>query len=180
MTRYLRRLKPAAADRLRGTAFSYPEVGATADPELPAGYHHLEHRALLGTGEEVFVRASTELLRWDMQLRTGLGVESSSRLVEAGAVAVVRIGLGPFGVRAPVRVIELTDEPRVRGFTYGTLPGHPECGEERFLVEWDAEDRVHLVLRAFSRPGTTLARVLGPLGGVVQRYVTRRYGRALT
>ncbi|SIP67631.1 hypothetical protein BN9982_740001 [Mycobacterium tuberculosis] len=34
-------------------------------------------------------------------------------------------------LRAPCRVVYVIDEPDVRGFGYGTLPGHPVSGEER-------------------------------------------------
>jgi uncharacterized protein (UPF0548 family) len=36
--------------------------------------------------------------------------------------------LGP--IRVPCRVVYVLDEPERRGFAYGTLPGHPESGEE--------------------------------------------------
>ena len=31
------------------------------------------------------------------------------------------------------------------GFAYGTLPGHVESGEERFLIEWDRGDEQRVV-----------------------------------
>jgi hypothetical protein len=44
------------------------------------------------------------------------------------------------------------------GFTYRTLVGHPEVGEETFSVEKDmACGRVTVALRSWSRPGTVLA-----------------------
>jgi uncharacterized protein (UPF0548 family) len=44
------------------------------------------------------------------------------------------------------------------GFTYQTLVGHPEFGEETFSVEKDlATGRVIVALRSWSRPGTVLA-----------------------
>jgi uncharacterized protein (UPF0548 family) len=40
------------------------------------------------------------------------------------------------------------------GFAYSTLPGHGGRGEERFTVEYHAEDQsVWYDLYAFSRPG---------------------------
>ena len=36
-------------------------------------------------------------------------------------------------LQAPCRVVYVIDEPDIRGFAYGTLPGHPESGEERFV-----------------------------------------------
>ena len=46
------------------------------------------------------------------------------------------------------------------GFAYGTLPGHVESGEERFLIEWDhATDIVWFDILAFSRPRHYLVRL---------------------
>jgi uncharacterized protein (UPF0548 family) len=60
------------------------------------------------------------------------------------------------------------------GFGYGTLPDHPERGEERFLVEWDRrDDSVWYDLTAFSRPGHWLARV----GYPYTRYEQARFRR---
>ncbi len=71
-------------------------------------------------------------------------------------------------------------EARRRGFAYGTLPGHPESGEEAFVVEQHDDGSVVFAITAFSRPATASARAAGPLGLLIQRYVTRRYLDALT
>ena len=60
------------------------------------------------------------------------------------------------------------------GFAYGTLPGHVESGEERFLVEWDrGDDGVWYDILAFSRPNHILTR----LGYPVVRRLQKRFGR---
>lgn len=70
------------------------------------------------------------------------------------------------------RVIDAFDGPQEgaknpvfrTGFTYRTLLGHPELGEETFAVEKDAESGVVRVsLKSWSRPGTLLARACPPL-----------------
>jgi uncharacterized protein (UPF0548 family) len=49
------------------------------------------------------------------------------------------------------------------GFTYRTLIGHPELGQETFSVEKDlATGRVIVALRSWSRPGTVLAQAFAP------------------
>jgi uncharacterized protein (UPF0548 family) len=65
------------------------------------------------------------------------------------------------------RVVACFDEERGgvwrTGFTYRTLVGHPEYGEETFSVEKDlATGRVIVALRSWSRPGTVLAMLLPP------------------
>ena len=118
-------------------------------------------------------------MRWDVQRGAGLRVAGGARAVE-GAPVTVRLGLGPFRVDAPCVVVYTVDEPRRRGFAYGTLPGHPETGEERFVVEHREDDTVVLAIRAFPRPARWWSRAAGPVARLVQRAVTNRYLRALS
>ena len=48
---------------MSGQDFTYPEVGATWDAELPAGYRHLRVRTFVGTGPAAMRNASE--LGWD-------------------------------------------------------------------------------------------------------------------
>lgn len=171
-------LTAAEVDSLRNAGFAYPEVGATAT-EAPAGYHHLRREKVIGHGESRFLAAGSDVLRWQVQLRSGFTVDASANVVVDGATALLGIGVGRLRVKAPVRVVYLIDEPRRQGFAYGTLPGHPESGEELFCVERRSDDAVVLVISAFSRPQTALAKVAGPLGRVGQRLITARYLRSL-
>ena len=63
------------------------------------------------------------------------------------------------------RIVTVIDEesPRRFGFTYGTLPGHAECGEERFLLEMDEAGDVWFDILAFSRPRHWLAKLGYPI-----------------
>jgi uncharacterized protein (UPF0548 family) len=49
-------------------------------------------------------------------------------------VVILGIVVGPLRMRALCRVIYTITAPRRKGFAYGTLPGHPECGEEAFTI----------------------------------------------
>lgn len=66
------------------------------------------------------------------------------------------------------------DEPAARGFAYGTLTGHPESGEESFVVRLD-EDVVRLDIVAFSRPARWYSRLGSPVVRVIQDRITDRY-----
>lgn len=171
-------LAPRTADRLRGQALTYAEVGRTRG-ELPAGYHQVTRDARLGSGEERFREASQALLTWQLQRRAGVRVRPATATVTDGTVAVLLLGVGPLAVRAPVRVVYVTDEPRRKGFGYGTLPGHPESGEESFLVELAEDGEVTCRITAFSRPATWLTKLGGPMARVTQSWVTTRYLRSL-
>lgn len=87
--------------------------------------------------------------------------------------------VGRFGVRSPVRVVYVVDEPLCKGFAYGTLPGHPEDGEESFVVDQRDDGSVWLTIRAFSRPSSRRWWLLYPVLRVMQEIYTRRYLRAL-
>ena len=157
---------------------TYREVGATSG-QLPTGYAHLSRTRTIGRGAADFDRAADAVMSWGVQRGAGLRVESAAARAAEGAVVTVHLGVGPVAVRAPCVVTYVVDEPRRRGFAYGTLPGHPECGEELFLVEHLDDDSVRLTVRAFSRPDRWFVRVAGPFGRLVQRVVTARYLRAL-
>jgi uncharacterized protein (UPF0548 family) len=99
--------------------------------------------------------------------------------VTDGGDAVLLLGFGRLAIQAPVRVVYVVDEPQRRGFAYGTLPGHPESGEECFMVEQADDGDVVCRISAFSKPATWLTRLGGPVARLTQRWVTGRYLRAL-
>ena len=77
------------------------------------------------------------------------------------------------------RAVDLIDQPDRKGFSYGTLPGHPEAGEERFVLDRRPDGSIQLSVGAVSRPATLAARMAGPLTRAAQAIATRRYLRAL-
>jgi uncharacterized protein (UPF0548 family) len=160
---------------LAALPLSYTEVGATAGP-LPAGYHHVQKSAVIGRGRRRFEDAADKGMRWGMLRGAGLRVEATTEVAAVGSEVIVR--LGP--VQAPCRVVYIVDEPDLRGFAYGTLPGHAESGEERFVVRYDsASDEVVAEVTAFSRHATWWSRLGSPVTSVAQRVITERYLRAL-
>ncbi len=96
-----------------------------------------------------------------------------------GAVAVLRLGRGVAAVDAPVRVVHLLDDTNQKGFAYGTLAGHPESGEEAFVVEIGDDGAVRFTITAFSRPARLFTRIAGPANRAVQSIVTKRYLRSM-
>jgi uncharacterized protein (UPF0548 family) len=156
--------------------FSYPAVGATATTP-PAGFTVDRTRIDLGHGEAVFDAAKAALERWQ-QFRLGwVDAWSPETPLEAGrVVAIMGWAMGFWWLNA-CRIIYTVDEfgpTRRFGFGYGTLPGHVERGEERFLVEWDpATDRVTYDILAFSKPNHILTR----LGYPLVRRSQKRFGR---
>lgn len=160
---------------LTAAEFSYTAVGASLTGVVPDRCHRLYRTGVL---DVPFAVAREALFAWRIQLRSGVRVRASAPVVTTDAVAQVTIGLGPFRLRAPVRVVAVIDEPRVAAFAYGTLPGHPESGEECFRVS-DDDGCVRFTLDGFSCPGSLLTRIGAPVASAVQSRITDRYLRSL-
>lgn len=166
-----RRLALADLTELRLT---YPEVGATTGA-MPTGYDHVRRSAIVGRSRPAFEAGVSALNGWRMHRRAGISVDANSEVAAPGEIVVLGIGWSRLKLHAPCRVVYVVDEPRRRGFAYGTLPGHPECGEEAFFLELDQDETVWLTISAFSKPASRLARIGGPLTKWIQRKATDRY-----
>ncbi len=103
-----------------------------------------------------------------------------SELIAPGDTAELIAPLWLGRLTLPCRVIYVIDEPNRKGFAYGTLPGHPECGEESFIVDQTEDGSVWLTIRAFSRPSGWQWWAAYPLLRLVQAMFTRRYFRSLS
>jgi uncharacterized protein (UPF0548 family) len=174
--------KPAAESIRRFLAeqvtlpFTYSAVGATAETP-PAGFVVDRTRIKLGEGEPVFRSAIAALQRWEQFQLGWVEAWSPDTPIKSGeVVAVIGRAIGLWWLNA-CRIIYVVDEsgPIYRfGFAYGTLPGHVESGEERFLIEWNQHDgSVSYDILAFSRPNHFLTR----LGYSVVRRTQKRFGR---
>ncbi|MGY1639937.1 DUF1990 family protein [Geodermatophilus sp. SYSU D00703] len=172
----LRVADPAA---YAATPLTYSDVGATRAAELPAGYDHVERSVVVGSGPAVFERAVAAVFDWRAQRAVGLGVRATGPASEAGTVVVLTAGLPRLGYDIPCRVVWAQTAGDERGFAYGTLPGHPESGEEAFLVRRTPDGEVVFALRVFARLASPLARLGGPVSTVVQRLATARYLSAI-
>ena len=168
--------------------FTYDEVGCTQYDETPEGYHRLEYRERIGAGDEVFRRAADALLTWRMHRTAGIPVTATATPPEVGTNSLGRLGPGmlipplrtrtQLGLPVPCRVVWVVDEPDRIGFAYGTLEGHPEAGEESFLVTRES-DGIYATIRAYSRPATWYTRLAGPMTRKAQHYAATRYAGAL-
>ena len=156
------------------TDLTYTEVGATAG-ELPPGYHHVRRARTIGHGRVVFEQAADVLFHGAVQRRAGAEIHLSDAPLHTGTHIDMRLRLGPLRFSAPCVVVwaERTDERA--GFAYGTLPGHPERGEERFELTLQPTGEVTFLIVAFSVPGRWFTRVAGPVNRLVQAHATRRY-----
>jgi len=155
--------------------FTYAEVGATREGPLPAGYDHVFRDVRLGEGRTTYEKAVDGLFHWQMHRAAGLSVRDAPGPAAPGVDVTLRL----LFLSIPCRVVYTVDEPNRRGFGYGTLPGHPETGEEAFFVVLKDDGEVRFQLRAFSRPANFLVRLGSPVAKQVQRYATNRYVSAM-
>jgi uncharacterized protein (UPF0548 family) len=163
---------------LRAAELTYSEVGMTQGAVLPVGYRTF-HRSAELPPHVAFESARRDLLTWMVQRRAGIRVSSASD-VTPEAVVDLRLGVGPLSVTAPCRVVYVLDEVDRCGFAYGTLPGHPESGEESFVLRRKPNNAVRFSVIAFSRPATLLSRLAGPVGHRLQDFMTARYLRTFS
>jgi uncharacterized protein (UPF0548 family) len=164
---------------LRKAHPSYREIGASLEGVQPAGFRHDRYKIVLGHGSETFDRAVNGLKTWKAHVVPGIRVFPPEEAIRAGATVVVTLGTPFLALAAPCRIVGVTDEQDRWGFAYGTLPGHPEEGEEAFIVSISTDKTVSFEITAFSRPGDQLVRLAGPLGRGIQKGGTNAYLRAL-
>ncbi|HEX5106140.1 MAG TPA: DUF1990 domain-containing protein [Pirellulaceae bacterium] len=161
-------------------AFSYDDVGCTrGEPAAKRGWNIDRQRVLLGRGREVFEAAKQAISNWRMFPQEVARVCWPEPPQTGLVVGVLyKVWLLPVWILFPARVVWVMDEQVGEihrfGFAYGTLPDHPERGEERFVVEWnDADDSVWYDLLAVSQPTHWLARI----GYPYTRYEQARFRR---
>ncbi|MGN6635931.1 MAG: DUF1990 family protein [Oryzihumus sp.] len=159
---------------LAGAPFTYPGVGGTADGSAPDGFHRASVTAVVGRGAVAFDRAAEALMTWRMHASSGLPLQATAGRAGEGVETLGRLGVGPLGLDIPCRVVWTLEEPGRVGFAYGTLPGHPEAGEEAFLLE-DADGTVRFTITAFSRGARWYSRAVPPVTVGLQRLALRRY-----
>ena len=99
-------------------------------------------------------------------------------VVVAETVLLV-LPLGPTELRIACRLVDVTDTPTSFGFVYGTLPVHPECGEERFMVEHEVDGTVRFTIDVFWKPNHPLAILGAPIARRMQQRFTKGYLDAL-
>jgi len=160
---------------------SYAAVGATRTGdmrEVPGGFHvdHLRMDVAAVDPAGAFAAGVRALRGWEVHRGAGAPVFPAAAALAEGETVVVTLRLLPslVTVAAPCRVVYVTDEPDRFGFGYGTLPGHPEAGEEAFHVVRTGEG-IRFEIDVLWKPVHPLVRLGGPVSRRVQATMTRRY-----
>jgi uncharacterized protein (UPF0548 family) len=166
-------------ERLGAAQPTYVDLGATLAGVQPEGFNHDRYHADLGRGAERLQRAAAGLKVWAAHRVPGVRVFPENQEIRSGATVVVTLGTPLLALAAPCRIVRVVAEEARWGFAYGTLPGHPEQGEEAFAVSMAPDETVRFEIVAFSRPGDSLVRLSGPIGRSVQKAATNAYLHAL-
>ena len=170
-------------DRLLGELANaeptYDDIGATLAGRRPEGFHHDRFEMVLGQGAETFQKAVTGLKTWQAHRLPGMQVFPHGQAIRTGATIVVTLGTPIASLAAPCRIVGVVDGQTRWGFAYGTLPGHPEQGEESFAVSVLPDGSVSFEIEVCSRAADPLVRLSGPFGRGIQRGGTGAYLRTL-
>ncbi|MCU0704802.1 MAG: DUF1990 domain-containing protein [Fimbriiglobus sp.] len=152
---------------------SYPYRGCTRSLAPPPGFDADHYRVPVGVGPEALT-AAIDALRRFAQFPPGWTLVDPAipPIREGNVLCVAARVFGVWWVNA-CRIVTVIDEPRRYGFAYGTLPGHVEMGEERFLVEQTDDGVVWYDLLAHSRPRFWLTRLAYPLARLAQKRFAR-------
>ena len=192
---FLRRPTPIQAqtflEQQRQQDYTYPEVGESREGQRPDGYRIDHHKARLGSGETCFEAARAAVRAWRMFETPWIRLTNPQAPFQVGETLVAQVYHLGFYSLLPDRVVYIIDEPGRFGFAYGTLNGHAEQGEERFLVTYTpgaggpekggaaGEGAVRFELFAFSRPRHPLARLGVPAVRLIQRSAAAAYTEAM-
>lgn len=140
----------------------------------PAGFRRTRLSVDL-TGPLPFERGRRALRSWAVHHGARIETWPLDQPIQVGAtVALATRQLGVW-LSLCCRVTAVTEEHDASGFTYATLPRHPERGEETFIVTRAPGGTVRFEIDETRRTNSRLARLAGPLTPILQRRAGQRY-----
>ncbi|WP_275003468.1 DUF1990 domain-containing protein [Promicromonospora iranensis] len=146
------------------------ELGWLDEP--PSRARVLRERVVLRPDASVATTAEA-LFGWRVHRGAGLVILPTGP-ADVGVTVVQAVRAGPLWFAAPCRVVDVVRTPDEAGFTYATLPHHPETGVESFRVLRDG-DRLVFEIHAVARHDFWGSRILPRIAHRVQDRVTRGY-----
>lgn len=164
--------RPDLTRILERSAGRSPTADVSWLDEPPARSRVLRERVELGPRASLTATAEA-LFGWRVHRGAGLVILPTGP-AEVGATVVQAVRVGPLWFAAPCRVVEVVREPDEAGFTYATLPHHPETGVESFRVRRDGEG-LAFEIHAVARHDFWGSRILPRVAHRVQDRVTRGY-----
>lgn len=170
----------AGQDAWRGRRLLSLRDGLPA-PDLPFAFAHDSLRSRLGEGESAFATARRAFADWAGFDLGWVRVANPEIPIAVGQIVAVEIHACGLWSLHFSRIMETVDTPTQFGFLYATTIHHGEEGEERFLLEFNPEDKgVWYQLEAVSRPRHPLARLAYPVTRALQHRFARDSHRRMT
>jgi len=169
-------LKPPAADQVErvlqqnhSSPFAYPHPGITwesnagTSPPALNKFNWDRYGIRLGQGGECFRKAKSHFENWEMFSLDWIRLYPIQPLIQEGQVVGVLVKVAGVWILNLCRIVRTLAEARQISFSYGTLSNHAEAGEEKFSLEWSAEDdTVRYEINAVSRPNMLIAKLAYP------------------
>jgi uncharacterized protein (UPF0548 family) len=167
----------ALLDRCATDDLTYAPIGGSLGGAIPAGLRRRRWSAAL-RGADAFELGADAIRSWGIHRGAELDVVADGP-VAVGTNVAMSAPL-PLGfVEITCRIVAVVDEPNRFGFAYGTLPVHPEAGEESFVIMRDTEGSARFDVQAVSRPVDRMARRFSPISNRLQDAAVRRYLAAM-
>ena len=179
----IRLRRPTNADlaallaRCADADLTYAPVGGSLGGAAPSGLER-HHWTTPLSGPSAFGRGADAIRAWAVHRGAGLDVLADGPIAVGTNVAMsapLPIGF----VELTCRIVALVDEPDRFGFAYGTLPVHPERGEESFLVVRDPDGEVRFDVQAVSGAAGALVRAFSSVADRLQAAAVKRYLAAM-
>jgi uncharacterized protein (UPF0548 family) len=161
--------------RCRDTSLTYSPLGRSLDGATPKGLHR--HSWSVALPVETYDAAVGALNGWAVHRTSGLTVVADGP-IEVGTNVAMSAPLPVGFVDATCRIVAVVNEAHRAGFAYGTLPVHPEIGEEAFLIVRE-KHQVRFDVHAVSAPRSHVPLVR-PLADRLQDVAVKRYLEAMT
>ncbi len=166
-------------EHMNNEGLTYAPIGLASLEQAPAGFRLDRWERSIGHGNGVFDSARRAFRDWQVHRGAGL-VVCADGPPAVDAVVAMSAPL-PIGfIDAVCRVVSVVDEPDRFGFAYGTLPTHPQQGEESFTASRSSDGDVTFEIVAASRPRHPLARLCPPVTRRLQESATVRYLDAMS
>ncbi len=155
---------------------------STVEMQVPTDYVVGEWEVELGRGEACYLAARSALERWEQFPGELVEIHPAHAPIASGTVVALSARAAPFHMDLACRIVGKVESEsgdgslavRRFGFSYGTIEGHVERGEEMFLIEHrGSDDVVTYRILAISRSAHPLAWILQPW----IRSLQRRFGR---
>jgi uncharacterized protein (UPF0548 family) len=143
------------------------------DAERGVQFSHRVWRREIEHGN--FSDACDAVRNWQGHAGAGIKLHTARPELRVGETLALAIPVGPISVSATCRIVDVVDEPDRFGFTYSTLPHHPEDGEEAFIITKLDDGTVDVVVTAVWRPATLANHLWPPLTRFLQNRAINQY-----